>query len=97
LTYQELVSNLKECALYGNKRRICALAAAAIETLTQENEQIRQHTVTHETHSLIVNEHIANAERLKDALAECKNELCLKCGTYRYGHEGACNGCKWKH
>lgn len=29
-------------------------------------------------------------------LSDCRNELCLKCGTYRYRHEGACDGCRWK-
>ena len=25
-----------------------------------------------------------------------RNELCLKCGNYTLGHEGACNGCRWR-
>jgi len=24
------------------------------------------------------------------------NELCLKCGSYREAHLGACDGCRWK-
>lgn len=30
------------------------------------------------------------------ALADCRNELCLKCGKYRTAHEGSCDGCRWK-
>ena len=31
--------------------------------------------------------------------ADCKaliNELCQYCGKYKYAHEGACDGCKWR-
>lgn len=28
---------------------------------------------------------------------ECRNELCLKCGKYKYAHDGACKGCKWEN
>ena len=30
------------------------------------------------------------------AFADCRNELCLKCGRFKLAHEGACGGCKWK-
>ena len=36
---------------------------------------------------------IQNAE---SDLRDCVNELCLKCGSYREDHLGACNGCRWK-
>ena len=29
-------------------------------------------------------------------LKDCVNELCLKCGSYREAHLGACDGCRWK-
>jgi len=29
-------------------------------------------------------------------LRDCVNELCLKCGSYREAHLGACDGCRWK-
>ena len=29
--------------------------------------------------------------KLKDAV----NELCLKCGSYKHEHEGACDDCPW--
>jgi len=28
-------------------------------------------------------------------LHDCVNELCLKCGSYRYAAD-ACDGCRWK-
>lgn len=34
--------------------------------------------------------------RLTD-LRDCVNELCLKCGSYRQEHLGACDGCRWKN
>ena len=33
------------------------------------------------------------------AESECKaliNELCQYCGKYKYAHDGACDGCRWK-
>ena len=30
------------------------------------------------------------------SIADCRNELCLKCGKYKTAHEGACDGCRWK-
>ena len=35
-------------------------------------------------------------ESLQAQLADARNELCQKCGTYKYAHKGACDGCKWK-
>lgn len=29
-------------------------------------------------------------------LRDCVNELCLRCGSYREEHLGACDGCRWK-
>lgn len=29
-------------------------------------------------------------------LKDCRNELCLRCGSYRNAHNGACDGCRWK-
>ena len=34
--------------------------------------------------------------RLQAELRECRNELCLRCGSYRDAHLGACDGCKFK-
>ena len=25
-----------------------------------------------------------------------RNELCLKCGSYKLSNKGACNGCRWR-
>ena len=32
---------------------------------------------------------------LRDLL-DCRNELCLRCGSYKTAHLGSCNGCRWK-
>lgn len=36
------------------------------------------------------------AAGLERELWDCVNELCLKCGSYRDEHLGACDGCRWK-
>ena len=33
---------------------------------------------------------------LQTELRDCRNELCLRCGSYREKHLGACDGCRWK-
>ena len=35
-------------------------------------------------------------KRLGRNLRDCRNELCLKCGSYKQKHNGACNGCRWE-
>lgn len=35
-------------------------------------------------------------EKVVRDLKDCRNELCLKCGSYREKHLGACDGCRWK-
>ncbi len=36
------------------------------------------------------------ARDLKRDLRDCRNELCLQCGKYKFAHRGECNGCRWK-
>ena len=38
----------------------------------------------------------ADHDRLKSELRDCRNELCLRCGSYKQAHLGACDGCRWK-
>ena len=33
---------------------------------------------------------------LKEKYTVCRNELCLRCGSYKMRHLGACDGCRWK-
>lgn len=33
---------------------------------------------------------------LRERLTLCRNELCLRCGSYKNAHNGACDGCRWK-
>ncbi len=32
----------------------------------------------------------------RERLILCRNELCLRCGSYKNQHLGACDGCRWK-
>ena len=34
--------------------------------------------------------------RLQHELKAARNELCLKCGSYKEAHLGACNDCKYR-
>ena len=34
-------------------------------------------------------------DELRSELKVCRNELCLRCGEYKYRHRGACDGCRW--
>lgn len=36
-------------------------------------------------------------DELRRDLKDCQNELCLKCGDYKFAHKGACDGCRWKN
>ena len=35
--------------------------------------------------------------RLRSELKWARNELCCKCGNYREAHNGACDGCRFRH
>ena len=35
-------------------------------------------------------------EKLQRDRNDCRNELCLYCGSYKSRHLGACDGCRWK-
>lgn len=35
-------------------------------------------------------------DALQAQLADARNELCQKCGTYKWAHKGACDECRWK-
>lgn len=42
---------------------------------------------------------LAKAVAVKEEQSELhvmKNELCQYCGKYKYAHEGACYGCRWR-
>lgn len=39
----------------------------------------------------------AERNEAKSELERCRNELCLKCGCYKEAHNGACDGCRWRH
>ena len=38
----------------------------------------------------------ADHDKLMSELRDCRNELCLRCGSYREKHLGACDGCRWE-
>ena len=36
-------------------------------------------------------------DRLQKEVRHCRNELCQKCGNYKYEYIGACDGCRFAH
>ena len=48
----------------------------------------------------LLRKELSVARRIKDFamanLADCKNELCERCGKYKESHLGACDGCRWE-
>lgn len=36
-------------------------------------------------------------ESLQSELRTCRNELCLRCGSYVMKHQGACDDCRWEN
>jgi len=44
----------------------------------------------------IIEEAANTIKNLQDELRNCRDELCLKCGSYKESHLGACDGCRYK-
>ena len=87
----------KDCAMHEDKQRcqenLLDKAAEAIERLTAENEYLHKEL---EWKDMVIA--LAQREHAK-AESKCKaliNELCQYCGKYKYAHDGACDGCRWK-
>ena len=87
----------KDCAMHEDKQRcqenLLDKAAEAIERLTAENEDLHKEL---EWKCMVIA--LAQREHEK-AESKCKaliNELCQYCGKYKYAHDGACDGCRWK-
>ena len=87
----------KDCAMHEDKQRcqenLLDKAAEAIERLTAENEDLHKEL---EWKGMVIA--LEQREHAK-AESKCKaliNELCQYCGKYKYAHDGACDGCRWK-
>ena len=44
----------------------------------------------------LLNECADAVEELRSELNTCRNELCLRCVSYKTAHMGSCDGCRWK-
>ena len=87
----------KDCAMHEDTQRcqenLLDKAAEAIERLTAENADLHKKL---EWKGMVIA--LAQREHAK-AESKCKaliNELCQYCGKYKYAHDGACDGCRWK-
>lgn len=44
----------------------------------------------------LMNEAADAIEEVQKELRLCRNELCLRCGSYNQAHNGACDACRWR-
>lgn len=73
-----------------------------IEALLQANAALRDTVLWRDAQIEKMSEGLAQfakavaVEEEQSELHAMKNELCQYCGKYKYAHEGACYGCRWK-
>ena len=77
--------------------------AALRDTVLRRDAQIEKMSANLLEAKNTANQHAAINDTLYDSNAMLaadrkvlKNELCQYCGKYKYAHEGACVGCKWR-
>lgn len=73
-----------------------------IEALMQANAALRDTVLRRDAQIEKMSEGLAQfakavaVEEEQSELHAMKNELCQYCGKYKYAHEGACYGCRWR-
>lgn len=73
-----------------------------IEALMQANAALRDTVLRRDVQIEKMSEGLAQfgkavaVEEEQSELYAMKNELCQYCGKYKYAHEGACYGCRWR-
>lgn len=104
MTEKEIVQALR-CCSSGESEEECPftkkygcdgcpkVSADLIERLTAENADLRKELEWKDMVIALAQEKQAEAEADRKALI---NELCQYCGKYKYAHDGACDGCRWK-
>ena len=71
-------------------------AESFIKNLQDElQKEIEAHQKSVDDLLLHVHQREAYIERLRGEYNAALNELCLKCGSYRERHNGACDGCRF--
>lgn len=73
-----------------------------IDALMQANAALRDTVLRRDAQIEKMSEGLAQfakavaVEEEQSELHAMKNELCQYCGKYKYAHEGACYGCRWR-
>lgn len=73
-----------------------------IEALLQANAALRDTVLRRDAQIADMSDGLAQfakavaVEEEQSELHAMKNELCQYCGKYKYAHEGACGGCRWR-
>ena len=73
-----------------------------IEALLQANAALRDTVLRRDAQIADMSDGLAQfakavaVEEEQSELHAMKNELCQYCGKYKYAHEGACYGCRWR-
>ena len=87
----------KDCAMHEDKQRcqenLLDKAAEAIERLTAENADLHKEL---ERKGMVIALEQREHAKAESKCKELINELCQYCGKYKYAHDGACDGCRWK-
>ena len=73
-----------------------------IEALMKANAALRDTVLRRDAQIADMSDGLAQfakavaVEEEQSELHAMKNELCQYCGKYKYAHEGACYGCRWR-
>lgn len=100
--YKESVTYITMAApILSDERRTEMLMSEYRNNHPEQVEQPKPNTIERDEMEQMVKQnggymYGTETEKLKDALHDCVNELCYKCGKYQEEHLGACKGCKWQ-
>jgi len=81
-------ASLQEKVKELESKRVTLQAKIAVEA-ESHCKTVEQMASEAETHYNVV-------KQLRNYLKDLRNEMCQKCGKYKYAHEGACDSCRWK-
>lgn len=66
-------------------------------TFTMEQAKaLVQNMAVHAGDNILMRDGATALNEFRSELMTCRNELCLRCGSYKESHLGACDGCRWK-
>ena len=83
--------------LYEEKAEECRELHEMLDIVKkQHSEIVEQNQKDIEYNAKIAKEKQKENEKLRAELRNCRDELCLRCGSYKDAHHGACAGCRYR-